>query len=1416
MPHDNISAWEQCFSGIQLFELGGPIAMQSSTGLRVVSIAAFLIQAVYARVAESAQASAKPVICVPFASSLEAEGTSLSFGRKSEATYFDIKSTRIVTVPAGEPRFVPAPPKPWGAARGLLLEVQATNLLLNSSFEGEPAPWRFTGKVEKAKDAGIHGDCALSVTGRATLTHKPISLKTPPSHNQYILSIYVRRRDGGTMSKNEVQCVAESENDKNPWTRQYPCERLGDGPWYRFCSTFRTTGFGATPYSCSFKFARGEYIADGAQLEYEYARSGGPSSYVPSIEGSAKRSPEILCCSAKELFPSANWSCSFWSYAYPNTRRNEFLFALQDNKGKILIAERRGTLGVAGKKVAADRVRSEGWTFITLTFDAGKLDYFIDGVSDHSLDGPFEIGLSRQDFAKAVWAGGGWAAPMGLIADFTTWPRALSPDEVLALYRTGVPCRGSVREAQKSGLPVAFKTGQSGKVSVNIYDTKGKLIYPLGAGKKLKAGKHILYWDGCDDKGDPAPPGLYRFKGLVSNVRSVWDGKVGNSSPSPGYGHLQYRTGHYSDVVALPDGGLVTFSFWGEASQVIQRIDPGKDYPVRWSSSYDSPWPGYCVAGAADDQYVYAVFYRPVGGKKDQSFYDVLTQWFLKTGIRVNKTELALNKPHKASKPSVPMPGHVDDYRNPVPAAGVCGIACHSGVLYIPFLLENRIALYDTKTLKEVSSISCPAPRRIAVDKKGAIYVTSVDKVLRIDPDGAKATPVVEGLDCPWGIAIGPDENVYVTQSGNTHQLKVFSSQGKLLRTFGHKGGHRSGLVRPDLLEMPLGVAVAPTGEIFISDLGDSRVLALNSDFSLRKVIHGRMPQFNGIVSDLDPSLFYSTFGHWDIWEYKVDYAAKTSEVHRRWNLIRQEPRIEFLGYAHLYFRKWGGRMFAVNPAFGWVAEIVGEKIVPRARLIVGRWDRRTKTYGKASVWRDRNMDGRMQKEEHETGNWPSASNYHDGYLDKDGNMFIPNQRMGILKVPFQGLDQNGIPLYHWSSARWVLKLTGKDKEPGTDRKLYPFEPSTYIEDQEGNFYVTDCGNIWATPKDFSVRKYSPNGELLWKVGRRQRGTIQKPGEMVYCGFASGLVDDRYLFYVDYYGQMNCWDTDGLWVGRLFSDLPEEYQNRGEAFTGWVMRHPNGKVYAFSSPDCTYRTSRIIVDGLEKIERFEGELQVKTAATRRPIADEELPPWAILRTRGPIRIDGEIGVYEWGTNTDTQAPVDFERNEIKVARAWAQWDDEALYLAWDIKDDSPAVNNVRGKERWGSDQVELMIRAQPGTESKSERGQHTATEYQIEIGPDGDGRVDAYVILNGSDRKDKFLPGVNVKLRVKEDKAGYTMEAAIPWASLGDYRPKKGDRILWNMKIHWGIPEGTAVAFFCQWAPGHHSSPKTWGVAVFD
>ena len=69
----------------------------------------------------------------------------------------------------------------------------------------------------------------------------------------------------------------------------------------------------------------------------------------------------------------------------------------------------------------------------------------------------------------------------------------------------------------------------------------------------------------------------------------------------------------------------------------------------------------------------------------------------------------------------------------------------------------------------------------------------------------------------PWGVAIGPDGLIYVTDS-RLHQLAAQSPDGGIVRVLAESG---SG---PGQVRRPQGVVVSPEGEVYVVDGGNRRV----------------------------------------------------------------------------------------------------------------------------------------------------------------------------------------------------------------------------------------------------------------------------------------------------------------------------------------------------------------------------------------------------------------------------------------------------------------------------------------------------------------------------------------------------------------------------------------------------------------
>ena len=109
--------------------------------------------------------------------------------------------------------------------------------------------------------------------------------------------------------------------------------------------------------------------------------------------------------------------------------------------------------------------------------------------------------------------------------------------------------------------------------------------------------------------------------------------------------------------------------------------------------------------------------------------------------------------------------------------------------------------------------------------------------ILKFDASGKLVTSFGAGMFIfPHGISVDKDDNIWVTdgqgRDGKGHQVFKFSPDGKVLMTLGKAGIAGDG---PDTFNQPDDVAIAPNGDIFVSDghspgMGNARVLKFTKD----------------------------------------------------------------------------------------------------------------------------------------------------------------------------------------------------------------------------------------------------------------------------------------------------------------------------------------------------------------------------------------------------------------------------------------------------------------------------------------------------------------------------------------------------------------------------------------------------------
>jgi len=136
----------------------------------------------------------------------------------------------------------------------------------------------------------------------------------------------------------------------------------------------------------------------------------------------------------------------------------------------------------------------------------------------------------------------------------------------------------------------------------------------------------------------------------------------------------------------------------------------------------------------------------------------------------------------------------------------------------------------------------------IDIDKGGNVWVAercganscagkTEPPICQFDPSGKMLKCFGEGLFVfPHGLTVDKDGNIWVTdgqgKDDKGHQVFKFSPDGKILMTLGKAGVAGDG---PDTFNQPNAVAVAPNGDIFVSDghgigRGNARVSKFTKD----------------------------------------------------------------------------------------------------------------------------------------------------------------------------------------------------------------------------------------------------------------------------------------------------------------------------------------------------------------------------------------------------------------------------------------------------------------------------------------------------------------------------------------------------------------------------------------------------------
>jgi uncharacterized protein (TIGR03663 family) len=138
-------------------------------------------------------------------------------------------------------------------------------------------------------------------------------------------------------------------------------------------------------------------------------------------------------------------------------------------------------------------------------------------------------------------------------------------------------------------------------------------------------------------------------------------------------------------------------------------------------------------------------------------------------------------------------------------------------------------------------------PKAIARDPAGRLYVVQSqgNRVTVLNPDGTVAATWGRGgtgdgeFQEPWGIAVAPTGEVYVADTWN-HRIQKFDAQGRFLTkwgTFADTKGARD--LEPGAFWGPRAIAIGPDGNLYVTDTGNKRIQVFDPNGRFLRALGG-------------------------------------------------------------------------------------------------------------------------------------------------------------------------------------------------------------------------------------------------------------------------------------------------------------------------------------------------------------------------------------------------------------------------------------------------------------------------------------------------------------------------------------------------------------------------------------------------
>lgn len=809
-------------------------------------------------------------------------------------------------------------------------------------------------------------------------------------------------------------------------------------------------------------------------------------------------------------------------------------------------------------------------------------------------------------------------------------------------------------DAPKAPIPIRFHLEKPGFVSLVIEKPDGFRVRNLVSETKFSAGENTVWWDGTDDLGRDADaanhgvykipvqfvePGKYRVRGIVRDaIRPFYEFSVYTTGDPPwstedntgGWlaNHSPPQAAAFVPAAQSPTGTPVVYlgCYVTEGPSGLAWVDPATGKKLggkKWVGGHwtAAPFLTRDAGSKADpDTHVYvgSTWETEKGTGIGELRITALTKKGDSEILKLNLGKLAPQS-HGAGERTEDLLG---------------GIAAHDGIVVAAMRLTGKLLFIDAFAKKVIREVPVDHPSGITFDEKGRLLVLSGKKLVRIEND-KPADIITTGLEEPMGITVSGNGSILISDWGSSHNVKVFSPEGRPIGTIGKPGKPSAGKYDPLRMNRPHGIAVDGEGRLWVTehDYMPKRVSVWSADGQLVDSFYGPGKYGGGGALDpVDKTKFYYADEGRGMLEFKLDWEkgsyALENVLYRRSETDLKLPFRAGAPEKAIYRegRRYFTNAFNSSPTGGHgTAVIFSEKEgLARPAAAAGnaarwellqteafrpRWPEGVDLTSKKEpdaffLWSDLNGDANVQ---------PGEVTFHKGKsggitVMADLSICISRLDGKSLRLPPTGFTESGAPTYDLSSSKILADGVRNPESSGGDQALAGTDGWAVVSLGIGPFdALSICGSKdgvakWSYPSPWpglhaSHRAPRPeeNGQLI--------GTTRMPGSF----FGIPGFGPLWAIHTNH-GRMAVFTQDGIFVANLFEDMrggaswkmPAEIRGveleglslGEENFWPTITHASDGKVYLVDGA----RSAIVRLEGFDSIKRLPDSELTLTAA----------------------------------------------------------------------------------------------------------------------------------------------------------------------------------------------------------------------------